>query len=342
MHEVADNFQAVLRIMPQRRSATALRRAADGQGVQTIVIALIANIVIAIAKLIGGLVSGSTGMLAEAAHSAADSVNEIFLAVGVYRDRQPADAEHPLGHGRERFLWAFMAAIASFLIGGCLSIALAIAQLKSRHPVSGGITSWIVLAVAFTADGASWLQSMRQARRQAKEYKMTVWSYIFRSSDPVVRAVVFEDSTALIGLCLAASGLLLSTILGTSLPDSLASLLIGLLLALTAFGLARPFADFLIGRSIAQSLFEQLYAMVKEDAAIDEILSLRAMYSGPEEVVVMAKVHPSVHMNIEQLTRAMDDLDHRIRLAMPFVADVFVDVTANRAQQDSRTRVVND
>ncbi len=142
MHEVADNFQAVLRIMPQRRSATALRRAADGQGVQTIVIALIANIAIAIAKLLGGLVSGSTGMLAEAAHSAADSVNEIFLAFGVYRDRQPADAAHPLGHGRERFLWAFMAAIASFLIGGCLSIALAITQLKARHPVSGGLTAW--------------------------------------------------------------------------------------------------------------------------------------------------------------------------------------------------------
>jgi len=122
-------------------------------------------------------------------------------------DRQPADAEHPLGHGRERFLWAFMAAIASFLIGGCVSIALAIAQLKARHPVSGGLTPWIILAVAFTADGTSWLQSMRQARSQAKEYKMTVWNYIFFSSDPVVRAVVFEDSAALIGLCLAASGL---------------------------------------------------------------------------------------------------------------------------------------
>jgi divalent metal cation (Fe/Co/Zn/Cd) transporter len=59
---------------------------------RTILVALVANIVIAIAKLIGGLVSGSTGMLAEAAHSAADSVNEILLAVGLHRDRDPADA----------------------------------------------------------------------------------------------------------------------------------------------------------------------------------------------------------------------------------------------------------
>jgi divalent metal cation (Fe/Co/Zn/Cd) transporter len=120
----------MLPTLPQRRSATALRRAAQGESTRTIIIALVANIVIAIAKLIGGLVSGSTGMLAEAAHSAADSANEIFLAVGLHR----ASRRHTsLGHGRERFLWAFMAAIASFLIGGCLSIALAVAELKARQ-----------------------------------------------------------------------------------------------------------------------------------------------------------------------------------------------------------------
>src|ERR1700732_2105972 len=135
----------MLRTWPQRRSATALRRVAEGESERTILIALFANIVIAVAKLIGGLVSGSTGMLAEAAHSAADSVNEIFLAVGVHRDRQPADPKHPLGHGRERFLWAFMA-IASFLIGGCLSIAMAIAEIKARRPAPYGLTAWIVLA----------------------------------------------------------------------------------------------------------------------------------------------------------------------------------------------------
>jgi cation diffusion facilitator family transporter len=328
----------MLPTMSQRRSAMALRRAAQGESTRTIIIALVANIVIAVAKLVGGLISGSAGMLAESAHSAADSVNEIFLAIGLHRDRQPADATHPDGHGRERFLWAFMAAIASFLIGGCLSIAMAIAGLKTRHPVSGGLTAWIILTISFIADGASWLQSMRQARRQAKEYKLTVWRYILGASDPVVRAVVFEDGAAMIGLCVAASGLLLSKIFESSLPDSLASLVIGLLLSVTAFGLARPFADFLVGRSLAPQQFGKLHAIVKTDAAIEQILSLRAIYSGPEEVVVMAKVHPSAHMNIEQLARAMDDLDHKIRLALPFVADVFIDVTARRSEENSQIR----
>jgi cation diffusion facilitator family transporter len=317
--------------MPQRRSATALRRVAEGESTRTVVIALLANVAIAIAKLIAGLISGSTGLLAEAAHSAADTVNEICLAIGLYRDRRPADIAHPLGHGRERFLWSFMAAIASFLIGGCLSIAMAVAQLKGRHPVPGGLLPWTVLAVSFMADGTSWLQSLRQARRQAKDYKLTTWRYILRSSDPVVRAVFFEDSAALIGLVVAASGLLLSKVFGTSVPDSFASLVIGLLLASTAIGVARPFADFLVGRSVAPELLEEILAIVESDAAVEQVLTFRAIYSGPEEVLVMAKIHPTAHINIEQFSQAMDALDRSIRLAFPFVADVFIDVTANRA-----------
>ena len=324
-----------MRILPQRRSATALRREAEGESLRTIVIAFLANIVIAIAKLSAGLASGSSGMLAEAAHSAADSANEVFLAVGLHRARQPADAEHPFGHGRERFLWAFMAAIASFLIGGCLSIAIAVKELELRHPVSAGLAAWIVLAIALVADGTSWLQSLRQARRQARDYGINVWRYLFRASDPVVRAVFVEDSAALIGLGLAAGGLLLTRILHSSVPDAIASLSIGLLLAVTAFGLARPFADFLVGRSIPPAQLERLHAIFKEDAAIEDVLSLQAVYAGPEEVIVAAKVHPSSRMNIEQLSRAMDDLDHRIRRALPFVADVFIDVTASRADRGS-------
>jgi cation diffusion facilitator family transporter len=313
---------------PAPRSAMALRRAAQGEGVRTIVIALLANIVIALAKLLGGLLSGSSGMLAEAA----DSVNEIFLAVGIHRNRQPADPARPDGHGRERFLWAFMAAIASFLIGGCLSIAMAVAGLKTPRPVPAGLTPWIILAISFIADGASWLQSLRQARRQSRDYQLTLRRYILRASDPVVRAVVFEDSAARVGLCIAATGLLFSKFFESSVPDSLASLLIGILLSVTAFALARPFADFLVGRSVSRQQFETLYSIVKEDEAIEQVLSPRAIYSGPEEVLVMGKARPSSHLSIEQLARAMDSLDHKIRLKLPFVADVFIDVTANRSE----------
>jgi divalent metal cation (Fe/Co/Zn/Cd) transporter len=123
------DLSRILRAMLQRRSATALRRVAEGESTRTVVIALLSTVAIAVAKLIAGLISRSTGLLAEAAHFAADTVNEICLAIGLYRDRRPADIAPPLGHGRERFLWSFMAAIASFLIGGCLSITMAVTQL---------------------------------------------------------------------------------------------------------------------------------------------------------------------------------------------------------------------
>ncbi len=114
----------------------------------------------------------------------------------------------------------------------------------------------------------------------------------------------------------------------------MASLLIGVLLAVTAFGLARPLADFLVGRSLPPTQLETLYAMVKKDPAVHEIVSLRALYIGPEEVVVIAKVHPAPTLNIEQLTEAMDDLDARIRAALPLVADIFIDVTTHRTEPD--------
>src|SRR5712692_10477783 len=185
---------------PYLRSRAALLKIERSEGWRTIIIALVANVVIAIAKLVSGLLSGSTAMLAEAAHSLADASNEVLLGISLRRAKRPADDRHPLGHGRERFLWAFMAAIASFLIGGCFSVAIAIRQLAHGEATRNATAAWIVLAIAFLADGASLLQSLRQARNDARERGWGIWSHLVRSSDPTVRAVVVEDSAALIGL----------------------------------------------------------------------------------------------------------------------------------------------
>jgi cation diffusion facilitator family transporter len=270
-------------------------------------------------------------MLAEAAHSAADSINEVLLAISLKRDREPPDETHPLGHGRERFLWAFMAAIASFLIGGCLSIAMAVHELAERHPMKGLRAAAIVLAISFIADGLSLLQSIRQARRQARDYRLPLLRYLRIASDPVVRAVVFEDSVALVGIVIAAGGLLISRQMGSNLADSIASLLIGLLLSVTAFGLARPLADFLVGRSMQPTQLATVRAMFEKVEEIDEIVLLRALYTGAEEVIVVAKIHPKHGVTAERLAAVMDELDHAIRAEFPIVADIFTDVTRSHA-----------
>jgi cation diffusion facilitator family transporter len=294
-------------------------------------VALVANGVICAAKIVAGVLSGSSGMLAEAAHSAADTLNEGLLALSVRTDRRPPHPAHPVGRGRERFLWAFMAAIASFLVGGCVSVFLAVRQFRSREPLPDARAAWIVLAISFVAEGVSWLQSLRQARRQAAEYRLPLVRYLRRSSDPVVRAVVFEDSAALAGLLLAGAGLFLSERLGSSLPDALASLAIGLLLAVTAFGLARPLADFLVGRSLPPKELEKLHGLLAATPGVQRVVTLHALYSGPEEVLVVAKVHPAADVDSDDLARAMDEAEDRIRAEMPLVADVYVDVTRQRA-----------
>lgn len=311
-----------------RHSRAALQSESEGQSARTILIAFVANVFIAIAKLVAGLVSGSAALLGEAAHSFADSLNEIFLGYSLRRARRPADPEHPLGHGRERFLWAFMAAIASFLVGGCLSIALAIREFIAGESGSDFTLAWVVIAVSFVADGASWLQGTRQARREASARGKTVWAYLWRSSDPALRAVVVEDTAALIGLGLAATGLFLHQVTGSEMPDATAALLIGVLLTLTAVALARSLADLLVGRSLPAEHVRRLYDILSTHPAIAQVVLLRAVYIGAEDAIVTAKIHPAPNVTIDEYAHAADDLDAAMRAAVPEVADVYLDVTS--------------
>ena len=322
----------MLTALPRRRSRAALRSATRGETTRTIATALALNLVVAVAKLVAGLQTGSAALLAEAGHSAADSLNEILLGISVRRGRVPADPVHPLGHGREGFLWAFMAAIASFLIGGCLSIGLAIRELVAGGEATSLPVAWVVLGVAFGADGTSLLQSLRQASREAHELGEPLRRYLLNVCDPALRAVLVEDSAALVGVVLAALGLLGSALVGNTTPDAAASLLIGLLLAATAFGLARPLADSLIGRSMSGEQLQRLLTILDSAPAVEQVLALQAVYTGPDEVIVAAKVRPVASLTIDQLTRAMDELDATLRAAVPEVADVYIDVTAYRTE----------
>jgi cation diffusion facilitator family transporter len=293
---------------------------------------------VALAKLAAGALTGSAALLAEAGHSFADSLNEVLLGVSLRRGNVPADAAHPLGHGRERFLWAFMAAIASFLIGGCLSIALGAQKLLVGGHESNLIVAWVVLGIAFVADGVSFLQSLRTARREADDAHESVWRRVLHSSDPTLRAVMVEDAAALVGVGVAAIGLAASVVLDDSRWDAVASVLIGLVLATTAFGLAWPLSDYLVGRSVTAEELAQLYAVLAATPAVEEVLTLQAVYTGPDQVIVAAKVRPVSTLTTPELARAMDEVDRVMRASFPRVADVYVDVTGYRGEQPASTR----
>src|SRR5262249_43216359 len=156
-------------------------------------------------------------------------------------------------------------------------------ELVVAEPLDNPLVAALVLAVAFAADGTSLVQTLRQARREASERELSLARYVQHASDPTLRAIMVEDGAALVGDLLAASGLLLSYLLASHLPDALAALLIGVLLAFTAIGLALPLADFLVGRSLPADRLQRLYAVLIASPAVDEVLTFQAVYIGPDE-----------------------------------------------------------
>lgn len=312
------------------RHSAASQRVGSRRGSQvSLIVAFAANVLVAAAKLAAGLITGSAALLAEAAHSIADSTNEVLLALSFRRAQRPADQEHPLGYGGVRFLWAFLAAISSFLIGGCVSIGLAINDLVHGNVISDYYVAWIVLGVAALADGTSLVQTMRQARREARLWGQPTIRYLRHTSDPTLRALAVEDTAALVGVGLAAAGLLVHELGGPAESDAIASLLIGLLLGATAIGLARPLADLLIGRSVRPERLEVAQRTLEASPAVDEIGELYAVHVAPQEVVLAAKVHPADGMTVAQFAREMDEIDARLRAELPEIGEVFIDATSH-------------
>jgi cation diffusion facilitator family transporter len=305
-----------------------VRAGRSGRTTRSLAVALGANVVVAAAKLSAGLVTGSSALLAEAAHSVADSTNELMLAFSLRRAARPADTTHPFGYGGARFLWAFLAAISSFLIGGCVSVGLAIEQLVHRGAVDDVLLAWIVLAVAALADGASLVQTIRQARHEAAEWgAASTIRFLHHTSEPTLRALAVEDSAALVGVALAAAGLLVRGLGGPASSDAIASLLIGILLGATAIGLARPLADLLIGRSMRAERLERARATIAASPAIDEVLEVYGVHVAPQEVILAAKVHPAANVSGAQLAHELDTIDVRVREDLPEIGEVFIDAT---------------
>jgi cation diffusion facilitator family transporter len=317
-----------------RHSAATLRAARRGGNRRTVIVAFCANTVIALAKLAAALITGSSALLAETLHSTADGVNQLMLALSLRRRRKPPDAAHPFGYQAAAFLWAFLAAVASFLVGGVLSIVLAIHELVAGGAVEKFAVAWIVLGVAAVADSLSFAQGLRHAKNEAAEWGLPRTTWLHKTSEPIPRAIIVEDGAALIGDALVAGAILTRQLGGPAASDGVAALLIGLLLAATAVGLARRLADLLIGRSILPSRVAEARAIVAASPAVEEVVHLYAVYAGPQEAIVTAKVRPAPEQHAVELARGLDEIDQRLRSELAEVGEVFIDVTARGGGRD--------
>lgn len=308
----------------------------QSESVGTVVVAGLANLVIAVAKLVAGMVSGSAAMLSEAAHSLADTVTEVFLYVALRRGGKPADERHPFGYGKESFVWAFIAALFTFIGGAGFSIYHGVTTIISGEHSGHYLISYIVLAVSFIAEGTSFLKARRQVRNESERWQTTPSRFLRLTPDTTVKAVYFEDSAALIGLVLAAVGIGLAQLTGTELWDGVASIAIGLLLLLVAGTLARSNVSLLVGRAVPRRMHQQIADDLAAIPVVTAVPTLLTMQLGPGDILVAAKVDFDDNVSGAEIEAASDDAEQRLRHRYPGIRYVFLDPTRGAAGRNHR------
>jgi cation diffusion facilitator family transporter len=313
----------------QQVSGRSLSRDRDaGASRKTVLIALTANACIAATKLAGGLLSGSTALLAEAAHSVADTTNQGFLLVSIRLSRRPPNERQPFGHGHQRFLWTFMSAIGMFLAGAVFAIGYGVTELLSGAEESGAFAvSWVTLAIALVAEGTSWIRALRQTSGEARSAGVPVLRYARESRDPNVKMVLFEDTAALAGIAIAAAGIGLHEVTGQSFWDPAASVVIGVLLIAVAVWMARDASHLLVGAAARPAERATIEEVIERHPDVAEVRELLTMVLGPSAVLVAARVDFVDRIDSSQVERAATEVDAAVREAVPDVTEVFLDAT---------------
>jgi cation diffusion facilitator family transporter len=267
-----------------------LRGPGTSESLTTVLVAFAANLLIAVAKSAAAVATGSASLVAEAAHSWADSGNEVFLLIAGRRSRRPADPAHPLGHGREAYVWSLFAALGLFVAGGAVSVTHGVQELIHPQPADRFVIGYIVLAVSFLLEGASFLQSARQARTEATELQRDLLEHVLATSDPTLRAVFAEDAAALVGLVIAAAGLAAHQLSGSPIPDAVASIGVGVLLGVTAIVLINQNRRFLVGQEADPRVRSAVLKALLDLPEVDRVTYLRLEIVGPRTVFVTGDV----------------------------------------------------
>ncbi|ROS76471.1 cation diffusion facilitator family transporter [Cellulomonas sp. PhB143] len=260
------------------------------ESTRTVIVAFGANLLVAVAKSFAAVVTGSASMVAEAVHSWADTGNEVFLLVADRRARRPATAAHPLGHGREAYVWSMFAAMGLFAIGAGVSITHGIQELVSPEPAEDFGIAYAVLGLSFVLEGISFLQSVRQSRAEARRGGHELLRHVLRTSDPTVRAVFAEDAAALIGLVVAFAGVGLHQATGSPVPDAIGSIVVGLILGVVSVVLIDRNRRFLVGEGVGPTTRAIIVRLLLEAPDIERVTYLRLEYVGPRALYLVAAV----------------------------------------------------
>lgn len=301
----------------------------SGHGSAAILAALAANLAIAVAKLAGFLVTGSSSMLAESVHSVADSGNQALLLVGGRRAQRAADDEHPFGHGRDRYFYAFVVAMVLFSVGGLFSLYEGVHKLQQPVALDNPAVAVGILLFAIVAEGLSLRTVIRESRPRKGDDSW--WGFVRHAKVPELPIVLLEDAAALVGLVLALAGIALAEVTGVPRWDAVGTLGIGVLLLAVALVLAVEMKSLLMGESASRGDVARIRAALVDGAGITRVVHLRTMHLGPDELLVAAKVAMPSSLDLPAVARAIDDAEARVRAAQPSARVMYLEPDVDRA-----------
>lgn len=305
----------------------------------TVIAALIANALIAISKFVAAGVTGSSGLMAEALHSLADTTNQVFLLLGLRFYKRPASKKHPFGYGKERFFWSFIAAIFIFGVGA--TYALYEGYAKLRHPQQPEHLQWAywVLGLSFLLETASIVVAITQEMKEARHEGLTFREYLRESKDPTAKTVIFEDTAALIGIVVATAGIYLTEHqIGSNKGaywDGLASMVIGGVLAVIAFMLARTSRGLLLGEAATPKAVAAISRAIESHPNVCEVIELLTMHLAPNQILVNAHVNLRNHLTTDEIEQTVSEVEAAIRRAEPKVYNIFLEAARGSAHEES-------
>jgi cation diffusion facilitator family transporter len=294
----------------------------------TVLVAMAANAAIAIVKAIAGVLTGSAALLAEAAHSFADTANQVLLLTSLELGRRPADEEHPFGHGKDRFFWSFLAAVVIFLAGAVFSIGQGVLELVRRQEEGFFGIAYATLAFAFVAESISLARAVVQTRGDAARRNLSFFAYVRRTTEPAAKTVLYEDTVAVTGVLVAALGIALHQLTGNVAWDAAAAIVVGVILVYVAVTLGRNFRALLIGAGAPPDERERLREVLCGHEEVTDVLDLRTMYVGPGALLVAARIDLAPGIESERVEELSSQLDRELRDAVGDVRQVFLDPTS--------------
>lgn len=291
--------------------------------------ALIANGLITVLKFGAAIITGSSGMMAEALHSLADTTNQVFLLLGLRFYKRPASAKHPFGYGKERFFWSFIAAIFIFGVGATYALYEGYEKLRHPHAPEKLVWAYWVLGISFLLESGSIALAIWQEVKEAHHEGLTFREYLRESKDPTAKTVIFEDSAALVGIIIAAAGLYLTEHHagpgGGAYWDGVASMAIGVVLAIVAFVLARSSRGLLLGEAATHKSVAAIRGAIASHPNVCEVVELLTMHLAPKQILINAHVNLRNDLATDDIERTNEEIEELIKRAEPKVDKIFLE-----------------